>query len=255
MYSSISINDEPASSMEHLGKERQYWRDIILGVNDGLISTFLLVSGVSGGKLFTNQILLTGISGALAGAVSMFAGEFMATKSQDEVLNGELKLEQQHICHYHEEEVDELDKLLTLIGIPETGHDSENIRSTLTKYYASNDEALLKIMVALEFGVLEKERRQPVIAGLTSGLLFLLGSMPSMIPFALVQDPQNGLMIATACTGISLFAVGYLKTFFTRESSLVGAFENLCIAGFGGIAAYVIGVMFEHVLLSDGGGE
>lgn len=254
MYSAINISEDPenpgASSREHLGKERQYWRDVILGVNDGLVSTFLLISGVSGGKLSTNQILLTAISGALAGSVSMFAGEFMATKSQDEVLNGEMKLEEKHIRDYHEEEVRELDKLLTLIGISEDTNNS--LRSSLTNYYASNDEALLKIMIALEFGILEKEKRQPVVAGLTSGLLFFVGSMPSMLPFAVVQDPSKGFVYATICTGISLFAVGYFKTYATREMSIVSAFENLCIAGLGGIAAYIIGVIFDHFLGSDG---
>lgn len=57
--------------VEHLGTSRQYWRDIILGVNDGLISTFLLVAGVAGGGLDSRDILLTGVAGALAGGVSM----------------------------------------------------------------------------------------------------------------------------------------------------------------------------------------
>lgn len=56
---------------EHLGSSRQYWRDMILGVNDGLVSTFLLVAGVGGGGMPSRDILLTGIAGALAGAVSM----------------------------------------------------------------------------------------------------------------------------------------------------------------------------------------
>ena len=60
---------------EHLGSSRQYWRDIILGVNDGLVSTFLLVAGVAGGGLSSNDILLTAIAGALAGAISMCAGK------------------------------------------------------------------------------------------------------------------------------------------------------------------------------------
>lgn len=60
---------------KHLGKSRQYWRDIILGVNDGLVSTFLLVAGVAGGGLSSKDILLTAIAGAIAGAISMAAGE------------------------------------------------------------------------------------------------------------------------------------------------------------------------------------
>ncbi len=62
---------------EHLGDHRQYWRDIILGINDGLVSTFLLVAGVAGSKLSTTDILLTAIAGAIAGAVSMALGEFL----------------------------------------------------------------------------------------------------------------------------------------------------------------------------------
>ena len=59
---------------EHLGRSRQYWRDIILGVNDGLVSTFLLVAGVAGGGMSSEAILLTALAGALAGAISMMAG-------------------------------------------------------------------------------------------------------------------------------------------------------------------------------------
>jgi hypothetical protein len=73
------------SCTDHLGKQLQYWRDIILGINDGIVSTFLLVVGVSGGGLSSKDIFITAVSGALAGSVSMFAGEFIATKSQDQV--------------------------------------------------------------------------------------------------------------------------------------------------------------------------
>ena len=58
----------------HLGKQRQYWRDIILGINDGLVSTFLLVLGVSGSGMSSNDIFITTIAGSLAGSISMFAG-------------------------------------------------------------------------------------------------------------------------------------------------------------------------------------
>jgi len=77
VYGTIDVSDHSNKSGppdEHLGKHRQYWRDIILGVNDGLVSTFLLVTGVAGGGLSSIDILLTAIAGAIAGAVSMFAG-------------------------------------------------------------------------------------------------------------------------------------------------------------------------------------
>jgi len=60
---------------EHLQKTRQYYRDMMLGVNDGLVSTLLLVAGVVGGGMDVTAVLLTAVAGAIAGAISMFAGE------------------------------------------------------------------------------------------------------------------------------------------------------------------------------------
>ena len=73
---------------EHIGASRQYMRDIILGVNDGLVSTFLLIAGVVGAGLDATAVLLSGLAAALAGMVSMATGEYLATKSQEEVLRG-----------------------------------------------------------------------------------------------------------------------------------------------------------------------
>ena len=160
---------------EHLIKSRQYYRDMILGVNDGLVSTFLLVAGVVGGNMNVSSTLLSAISGSIAGAISMFAGEYIATKSQNEVLEGEIKLEHEHIKRYHAEEMQELANLLTLIGIPKSHENlcdldtneiepntkTRKLRRRITQYYACNPDALLKIMIALEFGVIDDEVRSP----------------------------------------------------------------------------------------------
>ena len=105
----------------HIGESRQYWRDIILGVNDGLVSIFLLVAGVVGGGLDASQVLLTAIAGSLAGAVSMASGEYLATKSQDEVLEAELTLERSHIINFKDQELDQLRGFFADMEIKEGG--------------------------------------------------------------------------------------------------------------------------------------
>ena len=235
---------------EHFGKHRQYWRDILLGVNDGIVSTFLLVIGVSGGGLNSKQILLTAISSALAGSISMFAGEYIATRSQDQVLEGEIKLETNHIEKFRTDELKELPHLFDLIGIPGgNGEEEGALRDGLTKFYASDRKALLKIMIALEFGVLEEERRNPLAAGLTSCGLFFLGSLPSIIAFAVSQSPMEGLVVAVILTCLSLLAVGAIKAFASRDESCISsAFENLIIAGFGGMLAYTVGLYLQKLI-------
>uniref|UniRef100_A0A7S3KVS4 Uncharacterized protein n=1 Tax=Amphora coffeiformis TaxID=265554 RepID=A0A7S3KVS4_9STRA len=237
----------PLASSEHLGGSRQYWRDIILGVNDGLISTFLLVAGVAGGGLSSNDILLTAIAGSLAGAVSMATGEYVATKSQNEVMEGELALELEHVSLYPEDEIHELCKLLPVIGVSEANNPT--LVQQLLDHYRQHPEALLKVMTALEFGVLDEEVRSPIRAGLFSCLLFVAGSLPSVLPFCFSGlNPTWGLVAAALSTSLALFAVGAVKSWATRGNCWTAAIENLIIAGCGGVFAYVVGLLFDHVL-------
>lgn len=236
----------PLASTQHLGGSRQYWRDIILGVNDGLVSTFLLVAGVAGGGLSSADILLTAIAGALAGAVSMCAGEYVATKSQNEVMEGEITLEKMHVNLYIEDEISELGELLEVIGIRK---EDEGLRQQLLDHYRADPPALLKIMTALEFGVINAEVRSPLMAGFTSCLLFVVGSLPSVLPFIFSGDkPINGLIAAAVITTAALMVVGGIKTWATRGNCVTASIENLVIAGFGGAFAYGVGVMFDKVL-------
>lgn len=264
---------------EHLVKSRQYYRDMVLGVNDGLVSTFLLVAGVVGGGMDVSGVLLTAVSGAIAGAISMFAGEYVATKSQNEVMEGEIKLEHDHIKRYHSEEMKELTHLLTLIGIPgsqphlnfesnenegttqladngngvatNTTRETRKLRRRLTNYYANKPDALLKIMIALEFGIIDEEARSPFVAGCTSLVLFFLGALPSTIPFTFIKDATLGLVVAGVACGIGLFIVGAVKTWATRGNMWLAAMENLIITAAGGAVAYGIGVGFQSLVGED----
>lgn len=293
---------------KHLGKSRQYWRDIILGVNDGLVSTFLLVAGVAGGGLSSTDILLTAIAGAIAGAISMAAGEYVATKSQNEVMRGEINLEEDHVKNNLEEEMEELNELFEKIGLTlneddkdvdaekeqtslaakfpvthesiddcsvsqvvnksvgfgkdkdteldkdvEQGshsmQDVKELQSNLKEFYRTNPKALLKIMKTLEFGVVDEETRSPIRAGAFSCILFILGSLPSVLPFLFSgNSPTIGLIAAAIGTIVCLMLVGMIKTWATRGKMWSSAIENLVIAGCGGGAAYGIGLMFDTII-------
>lgn len=219
----------------HIGESRQYWRDIILGVNDGLVSVFLLVVGVVGGGLDAGQVLLTALAGALAGAVSMAAGEYLATKSQDEVLDAELKLEQTHIRYHRDQELDQLREMFGDMGLR-----SEDVEMVVGAFDRS-DEAILNAMKALEFGFVESERRSPYRAMLASGVLFLAGSIPSIVPFILFDDVTTGLIWATALALGGLFVVGVVKARVARRNWVTSGLENVVIAGIGGVVAWLIG--------------
>lgn len=229
----------PRGYEPHIGESRQYWRDIILGVNDGLVSIFLLVVGVVSGGLDRSQALLAAIAGAIAGAVSMAAGEYLATKSQDEVLAAEIDLERSHIEQFKDMELGQLRDFFTEMGVKPDKLDG------VMAGFADNDDALLGAMAALEFGIVESERRSPYLAMAASGGLFLLGSLTSVLPFVIAGDATVALVWATALSLIGLFAVGVVKAYVARTSWIRSGLENMGIAGVGGVIAWGIGQVFD----------
>jgi VIT1/CCC1 family predicted Fe2+/Mn2+ transporter len=223
----------------HIGDTRQYWRDIILGVNDGLVSMLLLVAGVVGGGLDADQVLLTGIAGAIAGAVSMAAGEYLATKSQDEVLTAELALEREHIRYHRDMEVDQLRDMFADMGL-----EGEALEQSV-RNFSSDDAVLLNAMKALEFGVVDSERRSPYRAMIMSGLLFLAGSASSVVPFLFTNDTMTGLWFAGGFTALGLFVVGMVKSIVSRTPAIRSGLENMMIAGLGGAVAWSVGRLVD----------
>ncbi|GMQ86417.1 MAG: VIT1/CCC1 transporter family protein [Acidimicrobiia bacterium] len=229
----------PETYVPHLGEARQYLRDVILGVNDGLVSTFLLVAGVVGAGMDATAVLLTGIAGAVAGLISMGAGEYIATKSQEEVFQAEMALEIEHLADHREHERAELRDMFGDMGLD--GADLE----TLVGIIDSNDDVMLGVMAGLEFGVVDTERRSPWLAAATSAVLFLVGAFPSVLPFALTDDTGFALLIAAVLSGIGLLIVGVGKTVMTKTNPFVSGTENLLIGLVGGAISFTIGRIVE----------
>jgi hypothetical protein len=164
---------KPVPYTPHNGENRQYMRDIILGVNDGLVSMFLLVFGMAGGGSDAYHILMAAITGAVAGAISMALGEYVrlpllfplhcvvsfvslccaflcdqiATKSQSEVMESDLALEKEHFLHHREVELEELRVSLAALGL------RGKLLEDCTQEIGKNDDTLLKFMMSFEFGM------------------------------------------------------------------------------------------------------
>jgi len=226
----------------HVGESRPYMRDMILGVNDGLVSIFLLIAGVVGGGLNRDQILLAAIAGAIAGAISMAAGEYLATRSQQEVFDREVALERVHIAHHRNAEVDQLFAMFSDMGVA-----AEDLESAV-EAFSRDDEVLLNSMKVLEFGIVDSEERSPYTAMWLSGVLFFAGAMPATLPFVFGASPNMGLTIAAVLTAIGLFGVGAVKTIVTNTNPIRSGLENLVIAGLGGIIAYFVGNLVDGAL-------
>eukprot|EP00741_Cyanophora_paradoxa_P000336 tig00000403_g327.t1 len=224
---------------EHAGPGRAYIRDMILGVNDGLVSTFLLVLGVAGGGLSNSQILLIGLTNAFAGAISMGLGEFLATRSQNQMIAGEIKLEKEHLKYHREKEIAEVREVLR--GFKLTGR----VLEEATQLIGSDDEALLNFMMCTEFGQSELDQRLPLRAMATAGVLFFVGSLPAWVPAAFVRTGEELAVAASVLALLFLLAIGAVKGRVTRTSCLLSGLENAGIGAAGAAVCYALGRLYS----------
>jgi VIT1/CCC1 family predicted Fe2+/Mn2+ transporter len=225
----------------HFGNERAYMRDIILGINDGLISTFLLTIGVYASGLSWSSILLTIISCAISGSISMALGEYLATKSQIEVTNAEIEIEKTHIEKHLDVELNQVRDFLVLdLNINDNPILVENFVNTLS----NNKEGLLNFMKKIEFGITEDDQRTPLTAMLVSGGLFFIGSIPSIISFSITRNIKLAFYINIVLNLVALFVVGAVKTIMTRTNLCSAGLENLTYGCTGAFISYGIGYGF-----------
>lgn len=227
----------------HNGNERAYIRDIILGIDDGLISTTLLTVGVYASGLDSRSIILSILSGSLGGSISMGLGEFLATKSQLEVTQAELELERLHIKYHLKDELKLEDFLQQTLLIQD-----KDLVQHFVKTMSKNSEGLFNFMKTVEFGVNDEDSRNPIVAMSVSGGLFFIGSMPSIVSFLLPLSKSVCFLICCLLNVLSLFVVGTLKTRITKTNVFVSGLENLGIGLVGGITSFAVGCLFSRLI-------
>src|ERR1051326_7389512 len=122
-------------------------RAAVLGVNDGLVSNLSLIMGVAGAALSQTTILLTGLAGLLAGAISMALGEWLSVQSSRELYARQVDIEREELESAPQEELEELTLVYQAKGIP-----SDRARE-LAAHIISNPTTALDTLVREELGI------------------------------------------------------------------------------------------------------
>ena len=137
-------------------------RATVFGINDGLVSNFSLVMGVAGGTTNNSIVLLAGIAGLVAGAFAMASGEWVSVTSQRELYENELRIEQEELRAFPEEEREELELIYRAKGIP-----AEEARS-LVDNIMNRDDVALDTLAREELGLDPATLGSPWIAAFSS---------------------------------------------------------------------------------------
>jgi VIT1/CCC1 family predicted Fe2+/Mn2+ transporter len=205
-------------------------RAAVLGSNDGLVSNMSLVMGVAGAAVSNNTILLTGIAGLLAGAISMALGEWLSVQSSRELNQRQIELETEELEASPEEEKKELVLLYQAKGM--SAADAQKLAD---KAFESPETAIDAIITE-ELGIDKEELGGSAWeAAIASFVLFSIGAVIPLYPFIFL-DGNNAILLSIGSSVIGLFGIGAAITLLTGKSVLFSGFRQV---GFGLAAAAV----------------
>jgi VIT1/CCC1 family predicted Fe2+/Mn2+ transporter len=209
-------------------------RDVIFGANDGLVSILALVAGVYGAITESYPILIAGVAGAVAGAISMGAGAYLSSKSEKEVTEKESERKGVRKKGTPEEEREKLVRFYQVRGF------KPQAAAAIASRVASELEPRSEYTIGEEVGLTSEESWPPLKAGALTGLSFAVVSIIPILPFAFMDVTPAVITAVIASVG-TLFGVGASKAIFTRKSWIRSGLEMMAIGTLASAATYAIG--------------
>jgi vacuolar iron transporter family protein len=223
---------EMHSQHQHRDVSGGWLRPAVFGAMDGLVTNVALISGVGGGGLAQKTIVLTGLAGLAAGALSMAAGEFVSVSSQNELVAAEVAKERYELEVHPDDEQRELAALYRMRGV------DPDLANEVARQLSRHPESALRIHVREELGVDHDELPSPLMAAGASLLTFAGGALIPLFPYLL---GFSSLAAAVILAALAAFIGGGVVARVTARPFLRGALRQLLLAAIAAGLTYGIG--------------
>ncbi len=189
-------------------------RAAVLGANDGLVSNLSLVMGVSGAALNNAAILVTGLAGLLAGAISMALGEWLSVQSSRELYTHQITIEKAELASAPQEEAEELALIYEARGVP------KDDAQKMAQHIISDPSSALETLAREELNVDPSELGGSAWeAALTSFVLFSIGAIVPVLPYTFLHG-LTAVAVSMVLSAVGLFVLGSVITLFTGRTVL-----------------------------------
>ncbi len=212
-------------------------REIVFGVQDGVLTTAGVLCGLSGAVSRHSQVALAALASTAAGALSMAAGAYLGTRAETEVLRAELDLVRaEAAAKPYTVQEGLLDELCKEGLTREAGYRIVRLLSTAPQALSSTAEAKM-------FGLSGPMLGRPAIDGVVMGIAFLVGALVPLLPYMLIPVQRYDLGSALVATALTLFGVGYFEGWLAhRNDRWRSGVRFLAIAMSAAAAGYLIGL-------------
>ncbi|MDT0435361.1 MULTISPECIES: VIT1/CCC1 transporter family protein [Streptomyces] len=210
-------------------------RPAVFGAMDGLVSNLALMTGVAGGAVGHQTLVLTGLAGLAAGAFSMAAGEYTSVASQRELVQAELDVERRELRRHPQDEEAELAALYTARGV------EPPLAREVARQLSADPEQALEIHAREELGVDPRDLPSPLVAAVSSFGSFALGALLPVLPYLL---GATSLWPALLLAMIGLFACGAVVARVTARTWWFSGLRQLALGGAAAGVTYALGSFF-----------
>jgi vacuolar iron transporter family protein len=207
-------------------------RPAVFGAMDGLVTNVSLIAGVGGGGGSHQTLVLTGLAGLAAGALSMATGEYVSVSSQNELVEAEVSKERAELLRNPESEQRELADVFISRGV------DADLALKVAQQVSAHPEQALAVHVREELGVDHDELPSPVTAAAASLVTFAVGALIPLLPYLL---GFSSLWAALLLAAIAAFVGGGLVARITSRPFLRGALRQLLLAAVAAGLTYAIG--------------
>jgi VIT1/CCC1 family predicted Fe2+/Mn2+ transporter/rubrerythrin len=215
--------------------------DAIYGVNDGLGSIFGIVSGVSGATLGNSHfVLIAGLAGMVASALSMGSGAYLAASSQREIFHAELAREEQAVRLNPVEARELLSLTYQVRGLPV--QDADRVVDAL----AGQPKRLAEALAREHLHTSEEGLANPWVSAVSGALSTAVGAFIPVVPFFFLSG-LRAVVVAAVVSLVAHFAVGAAKSLLTARSWWASGFEMTWIGALEGAVTYAIGLGLGHI--------
>jgi len=226
----------------HKLSQGKYLGDMVYGANDGIITSFVVVTGAVGASLSPGVIIILGLANLLADGFSMGASSFLSMRSDKDFQKAQRKKEEYEVRHMPEVEKEEVREILKKWGV------SGECRERATQEITQDKKRWVDLMMREELNIIEEDADYPARHGAMTMFAFVtIGSVP-LLPYFFPVADETRFLFSLLLTGIILFLVGAARYIVSRTVSwLKQGMEMLVVGGLAALVAYMVGYILRAI--------
>jgi VIT1/CCC1 family predicted Fe2+/Mn2+ transporter len=238
------MHDIRRSASGHVEKHFQSGalvRDVVIGMSDGLTVPFALAAGLSGAVSSTHLVVLAGMAEIAAGSIAMGLGGFLAAQGDAEHYASERLREEREIVERTRDEEEEIYEIFEEYGVERV--ESGPVLEALKR----KPEAWVDFMMRFELGLEKQEEGRARQSAVTIALSYIAGGLVPLLPYILMNDAAQALLVSVGVTLVALFVFGGVKGRLTGSGTWKSALQTTLIGGLAAGAAFGLAKVFNRM--------